>query len=158
MTKPEIPVYNWIHHTDESLVGHIKLESMQAWEIIKDVATKEEQISRVERQRSATHPVNLLRAPYMRRKTLIPAKTQPEPPKDDVRGLTNLVESYPGILKAGDIDEFQVVDLSADSNHFEPDPLYSANLEKRGGLRKSFQHITSKVARSQKEMLSMKMK
>ena len=63
VTKPEAPTYNWTHHKDENLTGHIKLQSMQAWEIIKDVATKEEQISRVERQRSATHPFNILKAP-----------------------------------------------------------------------------------------------
>ena len=133
VTKPETPVYNWVHHTDDDLVGHIKLESKKAWEIITEVATKEQQASRIERNRSSAHETNLLRPPDMQRKTLKVAKTQPEPSKDDAGELTTLAKEYPGILKAGDIGELQVIDLSADSNNFQPDPLFGINLEKRVG-------------------------
>ena len=70
VSKPDIPVYNWVHHTDEDLVGHIKLEGKRAWEIITGVATKEQQASRTERNRSSTHEQNLLKAPEMQRKLL----------------------------------------------------------------------------------------
>ena len=59
----------------------------------------------------------------MQRKTLKVNKTQPEPLEEDAR-LTTLAKEYPGILKAGDIEELQVIDLSADSNNFQPDPLF----------------------------------
>ena len=61
------------------------------------------------------HELNTLRAPYIRRKTLNPAKVQPKTPEKDTKELTNLVENQPGILKATDITGLRVIDISARS-------------------------------------------
>ena len=92
---------------------------------------------------------NALKAPYTRRKTLIPAKVQPQAP-ENTNELTNLVK--PGILKATDVTGFQAVNLSTESNNFQPDPLFGPNLQaKEDGRRSPSTH--SKVSQTSGESL-----
>ena len=80
---PEKSAWNWAHPTKADITGHIKLEPRRAWEIIRGVATKEQEGSRSDRNKDPGHDHNKLKAPNMTKVPLSVNKKQKKVSTED---------------------------------------------------------------------------
>ena len=119
VSKPEKPTWNWVHPTDQNLTGHIKLEPNKAWEVVKGVITKEQEESRIQRNKEPAHEYNTLKPPAMTKAPLKVQAHQPEPVEDETEEFLGHVEKYPGLFEDGTLENQKVVNITADSKHFE---------------------------------------
>eukprot|EP00090_Calanus_glacialis_P005663 TRINITY_DN1437_c1_g1_i4.p1 TRINITY_DN1437_c1_g1~~TRINITY_DN1437_c1_g1_i4.p1 ORF type:complete len:1159 (+),score=364.41 TRINITY_DN1437_c1_g1_i4:829-4305(+) len=129
---PEKSAWNWIHPTKPDITGHIKLEPSRAWEIIKGVATKEQEKSRSDRNKDPGHNHNQLKAPNMTKIPLNVLKKQPEVVQTGAEEFLELSQQHPELFKKGPLEvegilKYQkTVDISDNSNNFEEPTLSRA--------------------------------
>ena len=119
VSEPQKPVWNWIHPTDQNLTGHIKLEPNRAWEVVRGVVTKEQEESRIQRNKEPGHEYNTLKTPTMTKVPLKVQAHQPEPVADETEEFLGHTEQYPGLFEDGTFENQKVVNITADSKNFE---------------------------------------
>ena len=140
---PEKSAWNWAHPTKADITGHIKLEPTRAWEIIRGVATKEQERSRSDRNKDPGHDHNKLKAPNMTKVPLIVHKKQPKVVQVGAEEFLEHSQQHPELFKEGPLEaegtlkNQKTVDISDNSNNFErpkpskskhPDSISSLNL------------------------------
>ena len=94
---PEKTAWNWSHPTKPDITGHIKLEPNRAWEIIRGVATKEQEISRSDRNKDPAHTYNKLKAPAMTKTPLNAKQQQPEEIEVGAEEFQEHAEQFPNL-------------------------------------------------------------
>ena len=116
---PDKPAWNWIHPTDQNLTGHIKLDPNRAWEIVRGVVTKEQEESRIQRNKEPGHEYNTLKSPTMTKAPLKVQDHQPEPVEVETEEFVGNTEQYPGLFEDGAFENLKIVNITADSRNFE---------------------------------------
>ena len=119
VSKPEKPTWNWVHPTDQNLTGHIKLEPSRAWEVVTGIITKEQEESRVRRNKEPAHEYNTLKSPTMTKVALKVQAHQPEPVDNETEEFLGHAERFPMLFEEGTLENQKVVNVTADSRHFE---------------------------------------